>query len=343
MTRDRRMHAMLGLCTAILAVAALYLARAILGPVAFALLIIAIVWPLQRALQARIPQLLALAITLVVTILAVTALASMVVWGFGRAGQWLISNAARFQMLYQQAADWLEQHGILVAGLLAEHFNVASLIAIVRVVSVRLQSLVTFLLLALVFVMLGLLEVDLARSKLEFASNREVGQTLLRATAEIAAKLRRFMLVRSLMSVVTGIFVWGFASLAGLELAAAWGVIAFALNYIPFIGPFVATVLPTLFAIAQFASWQMAVLVFLGLNLIQFLLGSYLEPRIAGAALSLSPFMVLFAVFFWSFLWGLPGALIGVPIMIALHTLCAQYPSGRWLAAVLSGRAGEPA
>ena len=151
------------------------------------------------------------------------------------------------------------------------------------------------------------------------------------------------MIVRSLMSVLTGIAIWGFAALAGLELATAWGVIAFALNYIPFIGPFVATLFPTLFALAQFQTWQMAVIVFLGLNLIQFLLGSYLEPRMAGAALSLSPFMVLFAVFFWSFLWGVPGALIGVPIMIGLHTLCAQFPSGRWLATVLSGRANGAA
>ena len=46
------------------------------------------------------------------------------------------------------------------------------------------------------------------------------------------------------MSVMTGLLVWAFASVAGLQLAAEWGVIAFALNYIPFIGPFVATVFP---------------------------------------------------------------------------------------------------
>jgi predicted PurR-regulated permease PerM len=65
----------------------------------------------------------------------------------------------------------------------------------------------------------------------------------------------------------------------------------------------------------------LAAIVFVGLNVIQFLIGSYLEPRIAGAALSLSPFLVLFAVFFWAFLWGLPGAFIGVPIVIACLTL----------------------
>ena len=146
------------------------------------------------------------------------------------------------------------------------------------------------------------------------------------------------MLVRSAMSVLTGLVVWAFALLAGLELATAWGVIAFVLNYIPFIGPLVATVFPTLFALVQFGSWQLAAIVFLGLNVIQFLIGSYLEPRIAGAALSVSPFLVLFAVFFWAFLWGLPGAFIGVPIVIAALTLCEQLESTRWIATLLSGR-----
>ena len=332
-----------GLGNSILAVAALYFAAPILAPVAFALFIIAIVWPLQRLLQSRVPQLVALVITFLMTVVVVTALSSMVVWGFSQAGRWLISNAARFQPLYAQAAAWLEHHGLYAAEALVEHFNVGWLIAVVREISGRLQNLLSFALLAFIFTMLGLLEVDLARRKLESLSNQEVGQALLRATAETAAKLQRYMIVRSLMSVLTGIAIWGFAALAGLELATAWGVIAFALNYIPFIGPFVATLFPTLFALAQFESWQMAVIVFLGLNLIQFLLGSYLEPRMAGAALSLSPFMVLFAVFFWSFLWGVPGALIGVPIMIGLHTLCAQFPSGRWLATALSGRANGAA
>lgn len=63
---------------------------------------------------------------------------------------------------------------------------------------------------------------------------------LLDGGARTAAKLRRYLPVRSLMSVVAGIFLCGFISLCGLPLAQEWGVIAFALNYIPFIGPLVA-------------------------------------------------------------------------------------------------------
>jgi len=59
---------------------------------------------------------------------------------------------------------------------------------------------------------------------------------------------------------------------------------------------------------------------------------SYLEPQTAGAALSMSPFIVLLAVFFWSFLWGIAGAFIGLPIMIAILTICEQQKSTEWIA-----------
>jgi predicted PurR-regulated permease PerM len=200
----------------------------------------------------------------------------------------------------------------------------------------------SFVVIAFVFTVLGLLEVDVARRNIERLRSKEIGQSLLRAGTDIAAKFQKYMLVRSVMSVLTGAVIWAVALLAGLELATAWGVIAFVLNYIPFIGPLVATIFPTVFAMAQFESWELAILVFVSLNLIQFLIGSYLEPRIAGAALSVSPFLILFAVFFWSFLWGIPGAFIGVPIVIAILTICEEHDSTKWVATLLSGRDDAP-
>ena len=329
---------MLGLSTAVLLFAGLYFARSILAPVAFSLFVIAIVWPLQRTLETRVPRLLALVATLVVTLLVIAVLGYLIVWSFGTVGRWVIDNALRFQALYLQWTDWLEEHGILVTSFLVENFNAGWLIRAVQEIGGRLQGLVTFVVITFVFTALGLLEVDIARKNIETLSNKEAAQTILQASTLIADKFQRYMLVRSAMSVLTGLVVWAFALLAGLELATAWGLIAFVLNYIPFIGPLVATVFPTIFALVQFGSWQLAAIVFLALNLIQFLIGSYLEPRIAGAALSLSPFVVLFAVFFWAFLWGVPGAFIGVPIVIAAITLCEQRESTRWVAALLSGR-----
>lgn len=73
------------------------------------------------------------------------------------------------------------------------------------------------------------------------------------------------------------------------------------LNYIPFIGPLVATICPTLFDILQFASWEVALVLFISLNLIQTISGSYIESLMTGATLALSSFMVLLAVFLGAF------------------------------------------
>lgn len=116
-------------------------------------------------------------------------------------------------------------------------------------------------------------------------------------------------------------------------------MIAFVLNYIPFIGPFIATLFPTLLAMTQFDSWQAVLGVFVCLNIIQFVVGSYVEPRVSGNMLSISPSVVLFAVFFWTFLWGLFGTFIGVPIALAILTFCDKNPSSRWLADILGGPA----
>lgn len=80
----------------------------------------------------------------------------------------------------------------------------------------------------------------------------------------------------------------------------------------------------------------MTIFVFGSLYLIQFLIGSYLEPIIAGRTLAISPFVMLVAFFFWAFLWGIPGAFIGLPVTIALLTICEQTTSLNWIAKLLS-------
>lgn len=178
-----------------------------------------------------------------------------------------------------------------------------------------------------------------ARSNAKAFLLPESSRALLAASAETARKFRKYMEVRTLMSLATGALVGLFAWGVGLPFALEWGVIAFVLNYIPFIGPFVATLFPTLLAMTQFDSWQAVVAIFACLNVIQFVIGSYLEPLVSGRVLAISPSLVLLAVFFWTWVWGLYGAFIGVPIALAILTFCAHYPSSRWIADLFGGPA----
>jgi predicted PurR-regulated permease PerM len=316
--------------------AGLWAASGVMTPVAFALFIIALVWPLQRRLRAVLPQAVSVLVTTAVALLAIGAGGWLVVWGFGGIAQWVIANAARLQGLYMHAADLLEQRGLYAAELFAQQINVLWLVQILRAISGSLQGVLSFSIVTFVFVILGLLEVGAFGRRLRQIGEGDVGAVAIDTATEIAARLQTYMLVRFAMSVLTGLSFWAFAAAYGLELQREWGVIAFVLNFIPFIGSFVATLLPTLFAAAQFESVYAALVVFICLNLLQFAIGSYIEPRVAGTAVSVSPLMVLFAVFFWGLLWGIAGAFIGVPILIALLTVCARHPATHPIAVLFS-------
>jgi predicted PurR-regulated permease PerM len=310
-------------------------------PVAFALFIIALVWPLQRRLQRRLPQLIAVLITAAVALIAIGIGCWLVVWGFGRIAQWVIDNSARLQALYTHAADLLEQRGLYAAELFAQQFNMSWIVGVLRGIGGGLQGIVTFSLVTFIFVILGLLEIEPLGRRLSRLGNGTFGASAIDAAAEIAGRLQTYMLVRFGMSVLTGLGFWAFTAIYGLDLNREWGVIAFVLNFIPFIGSFIATLLPTLFAAAQYEAFSPAIAIFVGLNIVQFVVGSYIEPRVAGAAVSISPFVVLFAVFFWAMLWGIAGAFIGVPILIAVASLCVRNPATHAIAVALSDRPAD--
>ena len=323
-------------CVVILA-AGISAAQAVVAPIVFALFAIALVWPLQGALQKRMPAAAALLITMLVTLVTLLGLAWLVAWAFGRVGAHVVANAAQLQAFYTAQLAWAEARGIDVAGTIAAQFDARWLVRLAQGVLAQLRGTLSFILLTLVFVLLGLLEVGAIRSQMLMLKHK-TPTALLRAAERIGAKLRAYMLVRTLVSVATGLVVWAFAAFMGLELAAEWGAIALVLNYIPFLGPLVATLFPTLFAALQFGSWGAALMVFAGMQVMQFLGGSYIEPRLAGRNLSVSPFLVLASVFVGGFLWGVPGAFIGPPALIATLTLCEEFLAARPFAALLSGR-----
>lgn len=337
MAIDRLHSAATILIATVVVSAALFVASSVFAPMALALLIIALLWPVQHTLQTRMPRGLALLLSVMFLVVVFALFGSLVLWAFGRVARWMVQDMSRFQAAYAQLTLWLEGHGIAVAAIWSENFNASSVISLIQTISGRLNTTLSFWVVVLVYVFLGLPEVaDFAR-KIRSMDNAEVGRVLMQGSMVTGTKIRRYMLVRTLMSVITGLLVYAVASAVGLPLAKEWGVIAFVLNYIPFLGPMIATVFPTLIAIVEFQYWQSAAFLFLALNVIQISVGSYIEPRVSGNALSISPFLVLFAIFFWTYMWGIFGAFIGVPITIAVLTFCDQHERTRWLAHLLGG------
>jgi AI-2 transport protein TqsA len=330
--RDRFVPAIIAV---VLVSAAIYFGRLVLEPVAFVLFTMALVEPFQKSVEARMGKPMALILTILLALLVISLLVLAIVWSIGEVAHWGVANVDRFQSLYMRVNQWLESHEIFTVDL-SNSFDSSSLVGVFKAVAVQINYFMGFALVVFLFLMFGLAEMGDFKIKLEALDKKLSGWSLLETTSRIAEKIRKYMLIRTLASAVTGFAVFIFAVAVGLDLAVAWGIISFVLNYIPYIGPLVAVILPVIFATAQFESWQMAAIIFGSLYLIQFVIGSYLEPMLTGNALAISPFVMLFAFLIWDFLWGMPGAFIGLPVTIALFTIWEQNPSTRWIANLMS-------
>lgn len=320
-------NAALNLIAASMLIALLYYGRTVLAPVAFALFIIMLVWPVQRALASALNPALTLLISFVLVLGVLLGFGWLMAWTVGQVGRRIASDATTYQFLYQQFQAWLEAHGIAASLLWSDNFNITTTLRMLQTVSLQLRNIFSFWLIALVYVLLGLAEIDAFGSRINRLNNQQAVVSFLRASKAAAAKIRVYMLLRTAMSVATGVFVWLFTRLLGLPFAETWAFVAFILNFIPFLGPLIATLLITAFAFTQWGDWRWGGFIFVGLNAIQSIIGSVIEPRLTGRTLALSPLATLFSVFAWAAIWGVFGAFIGVPLTIVILTFCAHHAS----------------
>jgi AI-2 transport protein TqsA len=325
----------------VLVFTALYFGRIVFEPIAFVLFFMALVEPFEKAAEVRFGKPVALALTIILTLLFLSILVWAIVWSISDIVDWGLANVERFQSLYMRTTQWLEGHDLIVGDL--ENLKPSSFVWVFQAIAGYVNYFLGFALMVFLFLMFGLAERDDFRLKLAALDTKLSGWSLLETSGQIAEKIRKYMLIHTLASVATGLAVFLFTLAIGLDLAIAWGVISFVLNYIPYVGPVVAVILPVIFATAQFESWQMVAFIFGGLYLVQFVIGNYLEPLLTGTALALSPLVMLVAFLTWDFLWGMPGAFIGLPLTIAVFTIWEQNPSTRWIANLMakSGAASD--
>ncbi|MBN2456994.1 MAG: AI-2E family transporter [Sedimentisphaerales bacterium] len=159
--------------------------------------------------------------------------------------------------------------------------------------------------------------------------------------ADIDQKVRRYIGTKIAISAVTGLVVWWFLAMVGLQLAGVFGMLAFLLNFIPSIGSIISTLLPIPVAVAQFQNVWFVVLVVSVPGLVQTIIGNVIEPKVMGKGLNLHPVIVLLALSFWGLLWGVAGMFLATPMTATIRIVLMQFdtlkPIGNLLAGHLPG------
>ena len=164
------------------------------------------------------------------------------------------------------------------------------------------------------------------------------GHPLLISIASIGEDVRAYVVAKTLINFLTSVAVWLVLTIAGVDFALLWGLIAFPLNFIPTVGAIIASLPPLLIAtIDPELSWFAVSFVFIGLGLVNGVIGSVLDPRYVGQKVRLSPLVILSSMLLWALLWGPIGALLAVPLMASLRVVLSHIPTFRPFAIMMRG------
>jgi predicted PurR-regulated permease PerM len=319
--QDRYRNRTLTIIAAIALIAALRSAFAVIMPIAFAAIIVAALWPLKRWLGRYMPSWLAYTLTLLSLVAILVAFAAAVYLSIGQVIGAMSSEWAGLEKAYTRLAAWAADHGVPIAGTI----NRQRIAALLQMLASGAYAFVTYVGFIGIVVMLGLPEVPRLRRRLYEMFEGGARRDMLEVGEEISGQVRRYLGTTLATSILTGVASALWSWITGLELALVWGILNFLLNFVPVIGNIVGIVPPVLFAFVQF-----------GFVILQMVISNVIYPLLQGKQLSLSPLAIIIAMTFWSWVWGVAGALIAVPLTAAIVIICSQFERSRWIAKLLS-------
>jgi len=223
-------------------------------------------------------------------------------------------------------------------------FNPGTVFSLATRLAKSLGSLLSSALLITLTVVFILLEVGSFEGKLKRAFPERMDTT--QQAEQMVRSVQRYMVVKASISSVTAVLI-GLWLLAGQQLdffevqyIALWVLLSFLLNFIPNIGSFIAAVPAVLIAWLE-GGTQDALICASGYIVVNIAIGNFLEPRIMGKNLGLSPLVIFCSLVFWGWVLGPIGMLLSVPLTMTIHIVLNGFDDTRWIATLLGGQARD--
>ncbi len=151
---------------------------------------------------------------------------------------------------------------------------------------------------------------------------------------KIGVSIRHYLSIKTYVSIITGLIIWIWLYLIGVQYAVLWGLIAFLLNYIPNIGSLLAAIPTLLFSLIQLGFEGM---IWIGICylVVNTVMGSIVEPKVMGKGLGLSTLVVFLALIIWGFILGPVGMFLSIPLTITIKIILEQNKKTKWMAVML--------
>lgn len=328
---------MLGLTLALMHFAADYLNAFLL-----AWLIVLVASPVLYSLRRRgAPSWLAFLLTLLAILVAFVGFGLIIVLGFNQLVESIPKYIDQADELVNSIMDFFVSLGIDKEDVSAilNAINPADIVAGAAAFLGSLISSFSNVILVILLVVFLLIEAFSAPQKL--AAEILAGNEYLQRFFHVSDSLRKYFQLTTIVGLVTGVLDVIFFLIMGVDFAILWGIIAFLCSYIPTLGFWLAAIPPTILALLEFGPLQ-ALIVFLGVVLINGFAENVVKPKYMGEGIDLSPFMIIFSVIFWAALLGPIGAILGVPVSLLFKELILEADDeNRWIAKMMSATKPE--
>lgn len=224
---------------------------------------------------------------------------------------------------------------------LRESFNPATALALAGTTLSSFGNLMTNAFLIVLTVVFILAEEMRFADKLRLA-NPDCDNTLL-AIKRFTQSVNRYMALKTALSFLTGMVIMLWLWIQGVDYFVLWGLLAFLLNFVPTLGSILAAVPAVLLSLVQLGVGD-ALITALGFVLVNVFIGNFLEPRIMGKGLDLSPLVVFLSLVFWGWVLGPIGMLLSIPLTMTVKIAAESFDDTRWLGILLgSGKSTETA
>jgi predicted PurR-regulated permease PerM len=324
------------------AVALLYFLSGILIPLVIAFVLVVLVDAVVTFINARWPK---------APKWAVSALAGLVVIVTASGGMFVLARGAvqvvqqgpallgRIDSIIQNiSASWHMDRPLHLQSLIGQ----VSLPQVAGAVLATVQGIAGAVLLIVIY--FGFMVAGRRRisRKIDLIAGSSTKRTTIRGIIErITADVRTYLWVQAVTGLMLALAAAAVMLAVGLDNVLFWTVIFFLLTFIPNIGVTVGSVAPALFALLQFDSIWPAIAIFAVIQVAAFVVGNLIYPRMQADTQNIDPVTTIVALSLWTFLWGLPGAFLAVPMTLMLMMVFTQFESTKWIAAALSND-GKP-
>jgi len=324
------------LASIVIILGALKLAAAIVAPFLLSAFIAIIIAPLYSWLiHKKVPTVLAL-LAVVGGLMVLFSLVGVLV---GSSIQSFTENMplyeAQLETQLQSLTGLMERYG-LGRGEITAMLNPGALMKYSATVLKGAGSILTNSFIILLIVLFMLLESTQLAKKIAYTDGEK---ETMKHVNEVMTKIKRYMALKAVVSLVTGLVVTVALMMIGLDYAILWGFIAFLFNFIPNIGSVIAAIPAMLLAYVQLGTFGVIEVGVVYL-LVNTLIGQIIEPRLMGQGLGISTLVVFLSLIFWGWLLGPVGMLLSIPLTIMIKMMLNTAEKTRWLAVLIGNENG---